>query len=82
MTFGIWDDEIGTEELYVLVERKEGIAPTPIKIAVQKAVNEEIGIVPKRVEVVEHMTLVKTSSGKISRSRNRELYMTKGLALL
>ena len=56
--------------------------PTPIKIAVQKAVNEEIGIVPKRVEVVEHMTLVKTSSGKISRSRNRELYMNKRLALL
>ena len=82
VTFGIWDDEIGTEELYVLVERKEGAAPTPIKIAVQKAVNEEIGIVPKRVEVVEHMTLVKTSSGKISRSRNRELYMNKGLALL
>jgi acyl-CoA synthetase (AMP-forming)/AMP-acid ligase II len=82
VSFGIWDEEIGTEELYVLVERKEGIAPTPIKIAVQKAVSEETGIVPKRVEVVEHMTLVKTSSGKISRARNKEIYLARGVQLL
>ncbi len=82
VTFGIWDDEIGTEELYVIVERKPAVPTTPIKIAVQKAVNEEIGIVPKRVEVVEHMTLVKTSSGKISRARNKELYLGKGFNLL
>ena len=80
--FGVWDDELGTEELYVVVERVEGAAPTPIKIAVQKAVMEEVGTVPKRVEVVEHMTLVKTSSGKISRSRNKELYVGKGFTLL
>jgi len=80
--FGIWDDEIGSEELYVVVERQKDAAPTPIKIAVQKAVMEEVGTVPKRVEVVEHMTLVKTSSGKISRSRNKELYLEKGFHLL
>ena len=82
VAFGIWDDDIGTEELFVIVERQSEAAPTPIKIAVQKAVNEEIGIVPKRVEVVEHMSLVKTSSGKISRSRNREVYLHKGFNLL
>ena len=36
----------------------------------------------KRSRVVEHMTLVKTSSGKISRARNKELYLTKGFNLL
>jgi fatty-acyl-CoA synthase len=80
--FGVWDDELGTEELYVVVERVKDAAPTPIKIAVQKAVLDEVGTVPKRVEVVEHMTLVKTSSGKISRARNKELYLDKGLQLL
>ncbi|GFO65338.1 AMP-binding protein [Geomonas paludis] len=80
--FGVWDDELGTEELYVVVERVQDAAPTPIKIAVQKAVMEEVGTVPKRVEVVEHMTLVKTSSGKISRARNKELYLEKGFHLL
>jgi len=80
--FGIWDDEIGSEELYVIVERQQDASPTPIKIAVQKAVLEEVGTVPRRVEVVEHMTLVKTSSGKISRSRNKELYLEKGFTLL
>ena len=80
--FGVWDDEIGSEELYVVVERESGANPTTIKIAVQKGVMEEVGTVPKRVEVVEHMTLVKTSSGKISRSRNKELYLGKGFQLL
>ncbi|QXE90354.1 AMP-binding protein [Geomonas subterranea] len=80
--FGVWDDELGTEELYVVVERVPNATPTPIKIAVQKAVMEEVGTVPKRVEVVEHMTLVKTSSGKISRARNKELYLNKGFSLL
>jgi fatty-acyl-CoA synthase len=80
--FGVWDEEIGSEELYVVVERQKDAAPTPIKIAVQKAVLEEVGTVPKRVEVVEHMTLVKTSSGKISLSRNKDLYLSKGFALL
>jgi acyl-CoA synthetase (AMP-forming)/AMP-acid ligase II len=82
VAFGLWEDEMGTEELYVIVERKPIEPITPIKIAVQKAVNEEIGIVPKRVEVVEHMTLVKTSSGKISRARNKEIYLDEGFNLL
>ena len=82
VSFGIWDEEIGSEELYVIVERQKDVAPTPLKIAVQKAVLDEIGIVPKRVEVVEHMTLVKTSSGKISRARNKDLYLNKGFGLL
>jgi hypothetical protein len=49
---------------------------------VQRAVADEVAIVPKRVEVIDHMSLSKTSSGKISRSRNRELYLNKELTLL
>ncbi|MBC8017591.1 MAG: hypothetical protein H7X83_03600, partial [Verrucomicrobia bacterium] len=82
VTFGIWDEEIGSEELYVIVERQKDVTPTMIKIAVQKTVMQEVGIVPKRVEVIEHMSLVKTSSGKISRARNKELYLGKGFNLL
>ena len=82
VSFGIWNEETGSEDLYVLVERQQGEPPTPIKIAVQKAVNGEIGLVPRRVEVLEHMSLVKTSSGKISRRRNREIYLEKGFTLV
>jgi len=82
VSFGIWNDELGSEELYLLVERQQGAEPTPIKLAVQKAVLDETGVVPKRVEVLEHMSLVKTSSGKISRSRNMELYLNKDFNIL
>lgn len=80
--FGNWSEELGSEELIVLVERQPDQPVIPIKLAVQRAVQEEIGVVPKRVEVLEHMALVKTSSGKISRARNKEIYLAKGLELL
>jgi fatty-acyl-CoA synthase len=80
--FGVWNEDMGSEDLIVLVERIEDAAPTALKIEVQKAVQDEVGIVPKRVEVLEHMSLVKTSSGKISRSRNREIYEAKGFTVL
>jgi fatty-acyl-CoA synthase len=82
VAFGIWDEEIGSENLIVIAERKEGEPTTHLKMAIQKAVLEEIGIVPKRVEILEHMSLVKTSSGKLSRSRNKELYQAKEFNLL
>jgi acyl-CoA synthetase (AMP-forming)/AMP-acid ligase II len=82
VAFGIWYEDVGSEELIVLAEKKKEAEPTPLKIAIQKAVQDEIGIVPKRVEILEHMSLVKTSSGKISRSRNKEIYLAKGLTLL
>ncbi|NTU42813.1 MAG: fatty acyl-AMP ligase [Nitrospirales bacterium] len=82
VAFGVWDEDTGSEDLIVIAERKEEAVPTQLKLAVQKAVQKETGIVPRRVEIVEHMTLVKTSSGKLSRSRNRDLYMAKELKLL
>lgn len=82
VAFGIWDEEIGSEDLIVIAERKEGEPTTQLKMAIQRAALEEIGIVPKRVEILEHMSLVKTSSGKLSRSRNKELYQAKGFNLL
>jgi acyl-CoA synthetase (AMP-forming)/AMP-acid ligase II len=80
--FGLWNEATGSEDLVVLVERKDGAAPVPLKIAVQRAVQEEVGIVPARVDVLEHMSLVKTTSGKVSRGRNRELYLAKELVVL
>jgi fatty-acyl-CoA synthase len=82
VAFGIWDEEIGSEDLIVIAERKEGEPTTPLKMAIQRATLEEIGIVPKRVEILEHMSLVKTSSGKLSRSRNKEIYQAKRFNLL
>jgi fatty-acyl-CoA synthase len=82
VAFGLWDENTGSEDLIVIAERKHGEPVTALKIAIQKAVQSEVGIVPKRVEIVEHMSLVKTSSGKLSRSRNRDLYQAKEIAVL
>lgn len=78
VAFGQPNPAVGSEELYVVLERAQGspLADVPLKIAVQKAVEAEVGIIPRRVEVLAPGTLVKTSSGKISRSRNRELYQS------
>lgn len=76
VAFGIENDQTGSEELYVVVERDGTVADTPLKLTVQRSVDQEVGILPKRVEIVDHMRLVKTSSGKISRSRNKELFLS------
>ena|GEM_PF-577180 len=76
VAFGVENHEVGSEELIVVVERDGSVADGPLKLAVQRAVEQEVGVLPRRVEVVDHMQLVKTSSGKISRARNKELYVS------
>jgi len=76
---GILNTELGSEDLFIFAERLAAQSPTALKIAIQKAVQNEIGVVPKKVEIFEHMSLVKTTSGKVCRSRNRELYLEKSL---
>ena len=80
--FGVTNDGFGTEDLFVIAETDGSRPPAEIRADVQRAVADEVAIVPKRVEVIDHMSLSKTSSGKISRSRNRELYLNKELTLL
>jgi fatty-acyl-CoA synthase len=72
--FGIINENSGSEELFVIAETDGSIDNTILKLNIQKNIELEIGLQAKRVEIVEHMKLVKTSSGKISRSRNKELY--------
>lgn len=75
VSFGVANEQTGSEDLFVIIERDGSVPDTQLKIAVQKAVEVEVGLLPKRVEVLDHMRLVKTSSGKISRSRNKELFL-------
>ncbi|MEB3238279.1 MAG: AMP-binding protein [Candidatus Sericytochromatia bacterium] len=79
VAFGVEQAEVGSEELIVVVERDGSVADQALRLAVQRAVEDEVGILPRRVEVVAHMSLVKTSSGKISRSRNKERYLSGDL---
>jgi acyl-CoA synthetase (AMP-forming)/AMP-acid ligase II len=73
--FGIENEKTGSEDLVVLAEAKAPDADGQLVLRVSRAVAMETGIIPWRVAIVAHMSLVKTSSGKISRSRNKELFL-------
>lgn len=82
VAFGIINNIIGSEELFVIAERDKSVDNTSLKLSIQKIIELEVGLQAKKVEIIEHMTLVKTSSGKISRSRNKDLYQSGELKVL
>jgi acyl-CoA synthetase (AMP-forming)/AMP-acid ligase II len=73
VAFGVENPATGSEDLAVIVERDGTATDSAVKMSILARVNAELGVVPAHVLVVSHMTLVKTSSGKICRSRNRDL---------
>lgn len=74
IAFGI-DDRSGTQALAVAVEAVDGSLKNDIQIKVNDQVSNIFGIVPADVCVVGENTLIKTTSGKISRSENRKRYL-------
>ena len=77
VAFGVFNPEMGTEEVVMLVESDEH---DPVKlqaIAEQTRLRVTRGsdVALRIVQVVERGWLLKTSSGKISRSANREKYI-------
>ncbi len=76
VALGIYDEKIGTEEVVILAETiEEKSKHLGIKLAVAKAVREQLECVANEIILLPHMWLVKSSSGKISRPGNREKYL-------
>jgi acyl-CoA synthetase (AMP-forming)/AMP-acid ligase II len=73
--FGVDSVDGGSEEMVVLVEPDGTVATSDLTRNVGAVVEDEVGLLPRRVQVVPAGSLVKTSSGKASRSRNRELFL-------
>jgi acyl-CoA synthetase (AMP-forming)/AMP-acid ligase II len=67
------DDSTGTQQMIIIAERSEatdaGAAP-----AIAEKVLESTGLSPREIIIVEPNTLVKTSSGKLSRVENAARY--------
>jgi acyl-CoA synthetase (AMP-forming)/AMP-acid ligase II len=76
--FGV-NDASGTQQLILAVEATGEVAPKALKIEINNRVNASFGIVPADITVVRSNSLVKTTSGKISRSANRKGYLEKTL---
>jgi fatty-acyl-CoA synthase len=76
VALGVYDEKAGTEEVVILAETvEERSRHLAIKLAVAKAVREQLECVANDIVLLPHMWLVKSSSGKISRPGNREKYL-------
>jgi acyl-CoA synthetase (AMP-forming)/AMP-acid ligase II len=75
VAFAVESDRLGTRELAVMCEASEGIAADAIKKSVRAAIEASSGLAPRHVVVLSKGSLAKTTSGKISRSANRQLFL-------
>ncbi len=73
--FGVENEAAGSEDLVVLVEPRVPEPGDDLLVRISNAVERESGIRPRHIGVVPHMSLTKTSSGKVSRMRNKELFL-------
>ncbi len=80
IAFGV-DGYKGKESVVVVAETKETVLD-PIRHAIHHRTVEVCGLPPRDVMLVQAGTLPKTSSGKLQRSKCRELYLDETLTLL
>jgi len=78
--FGVYDDAEGTETLILLAEYPRDLEPTTaqhrqIQRAIKKDIANRLGLRAQAVLLLAPRTLLKSSAGKISRSRCKTLYL-------
>ena len=80
--FGTYSASKGTEDIVVVAERSEGAgrSAADIEADIKRVVFEQLDCVVNSVTVVEAGTIVKTSSGKVSRGMCREWYEAQASA--
>jgi acyl-CoA synthetase (AMP-forming)/AMP-acid ligase II len=77
VAFGIFDEEQGTEEVVIIAEvDSEDLAEQQkIADAIRAHVTKNSAIALRHVKVVGPKWILKTSSGKIARSTNKEKFL-------
>ena len=75
---GIPNPRLGTESLAVLAETKETdqARRSELQRAIHSAIAERTEVVPQVVRVLDHRSLLKSSSGKPARGANRERFLS------
>ena len=78
VAFGVPNESLGTEDVVVIAETEIQDSNLRANIAdvIRKKVTQETTVALRKVYVVDHGWLIKTSSGKLSRSANRDKYLT------
>ena len=75
VAFGVDNERTGTEDVVVLVEPEPGADGREVAERVRAAIAHGSDVVARDVRAVPPMWLIKTSSGKISRTRCKEKYL-------
>ncbi|MDE8344140.1 MAG: AMP-binding protein, partial [Acidocella sp.] len=76
VAFGRYSEKAGSELLVVVAERDGADMPDQdLQRDINRAVVEEVGVPCSDIRIVEQGWLVKTTSGKTSRSENASKYM-------
>ncbi len=75
--FGIESALSGSEQLVIVAETDDspGLEEADIRAAVVSLVHDAFLVKPHDVRLLDHRWLVKSSSGKVSRDRNRSKYL-------
>ena len=78
VAFGVFNEEAGTEELVVLAESANGDdAPLPhLRREIERAIAQRLECTVSHLRLLPPGTLVKSTSGKISRNGCRELWLS------
>lgn len=79
VAFGIFNEEMGTEDVVIVAEVETDDENEKIKIGddIRRHVTRGSDIALRYVHIVERNWLIKTSSGKIARPANREKYLAE-----
>lgn len=79
--FGIFNEAAGTEEVVIVAEINEHDPLSKDRIAneIRERVTQSSDIALRKVKLVHRGWLIKTSSGKVARSANREKYLRSKL---
>jgi len=77
VAFGVYNEELGTEDV-VLIAEIASVEPKEMEMIsdqIRQVVTKGSAIALRKILLVDKKWLVKTSSGKIARSANREKYL-------
>jgi fatty-acyl-CoA synthase len=79
--FGVFNDDLGTEEIVVVAESDspDGDAPRRIADGIRASVARGSDVVVRYVRIVPPRWLIKTSSGKLARQANRQKYLEESM---
>jgi fatty-acyl-CoA synthase len=83
VAFGVYNDELGTEEVVIVAEAEQDIndhpkeLPQAIADEIRRRVTRGSEIALRYVQIVQRGWLLKTSSGKIARLANRDKYLAE-----